>query len=54
MRPRLLLEDALIDVTNRGDVVIDCFAGSGSTLIAAEARAGVCRAIEFDAAPTAT
>jgi DNA modification methylase len=48
VKPRLLLEDALIDVTNRGDVVIDCFAGSGSTLVAAEATGRCCRAIEFD------
>ena len=48
VKPRLLLEDALIDVTNRGDIVIDCFAGSGSTLVAAEATGRRCRAIEFD------
>jgi DNA methylase len=48
VKPRLLLEDALIDVTNRGDIVVDCFAGSGSTLVAAEATGRCCRAIEFD------
>ena len=48
VKPRLLLEDALLDVTNRGDIVIDCFAGSGSTLVAAEATGRRCRAIEFD------
>jgi DNA modification methylase len=48
VKPRLLLEDALIDITNRGDIVIDCFAGSGSTLVAAEATGRCCRAIEFD------
>jgi len=48
VKPRLLLEDALIDVTNRGDIVVDCFAGSGSTLVAAEATGRFCRAIEFD------
>jgi DNA modification methylase len=48
VKPRLLLEDALMDVTNRGDIVIDCFAGSGSTLVAAEATGRRCRAIEFD------
>jgi len=41
VKPRLLLEDALIDVTNRGNIVIDCFAGSGSTLVAAGSQAGV-------------
>jgi DNA modification methylase len=48
MKPRLLVEDALIDVTNRGDIVIDCFAGSGSTLVAAEATGRRCWVIEFD------
>jgi DNA modification methylase len=48
VKPRLLLEDALIDVTDRGDIVIDCFAGSGSTVLAAEATGRRCRAIEFD------
>jgi DNA modification methylase len=31
-----MLEDALLDLTNRGDMVIDPFLGSGSSLIAAE------------------
>jgi len=35
--PTAMLEDALLDLTNRGDIVIDPFLGSGSTLIAAEA-----------------
>ncbi len=48
VKPRVLLEDALLDVTNRGDIVIDCFAGSGSTLLAAEAVGRRCRAIEID------
>ena len=34
-KPVTLLEDAILDVTNRGDLVFDSFAGSGSTLIAA-------------------
>jgi DNA modification methylase len=36
-------EDALLDLTNRGDIVIDPFLGSGSTLIA-EATGRVCTA----------
>ena len=48
VKPRAMLEDALLDVTNRGDIVIDCFAGSGSTLLAAEAVGRRCRAIEID------
>jgi DNA modification methylase len=48
VKPRVLLEDALLDVTNRDGIVIDCFAGSGSTLVAAEATGRRCRAIELD------
>jgi DNA modification methylase len=48
VKPRALLEDAILDVTNRGDLIIDCFAGSGSTLLAAEAVGRRCRAIEID------
>ncbi len=48
VKPRALLEDALIDVTNRDEIVLDPFAGSGSTLVAAEAVGRICRAIEID------
>ncbi len=48
VKPRAMLEDALLDVTDRGDVVLDCFAGSGSMLLAAEATGRACRAIEID------
>jgi DNA modification methylase len=48
VKPTALLEDALLDLTNRGDVVIDPFLGSGSTLIAADKTGRVCRGIELD------
>ena len=48
VKPRAMLEDALLDVTNRGDIVIDPFCGSGSTLVAAETTGRRCRAIEID------
>ncbi len=48
VKPISLLEDALLDVTNRGDAVLDPFLGSGSTLIAAERRGRICYGLEFD------
>ena len=48
MKPTALLQDALIDLTNRGEIVLDPFLGSGSTLIAAENTGRVCCGIELD------
>jgi DNA modification methylase len=42
-----MLEEALLDLTDRGDVVIDPFLGSGSALIGAEKTGRVCRGIEL-------
>ena len=41
-------EDALLGVSNRGDVVVDPFLGSGSKLIAADKTGRVCRGVELD------
>ncbi len=48
VKPTAMLEDALLDLTNRGDTVVDPFLGSGSTLIAAEKTGRVCRGVELD------
>ncbi|QIG53652.1 site-specific DNA-methyltransferase [Altererythrobacter sp. BO-6] len=47
-KPEPLVEDALLDVTNRGDIVLDPFIGSGSTILAAESTGRICRGIELD------
>ena len=48
VKPTAMLEDALIDLTNRSDIVIDPFLGSGSSLIAAEKTGRVGRGVELD------
>ena len=48
VKPTAMLQDALIDLTNRGEIVLDPFLGSGSTLIAAENTGRVCRGVELD------
>lgn len=48
VKPVALVEDAILDCSHRGEVVLDGFAGSGTTLIAAE-RSGRCGyGLEFD------
>jgi DNA modification methylase len=48
VKPTAMLEDALLDLTNRGDIVLDPFLGSGSALIAAEKTGRICRGVELD------
>lgn len=48
IKPVALLADAILDVTRRGEIVLDPFLGSGSTMIAAERVGRECRGIERD------
>lgn len=48
VKPQSLLQDAILDVTHQGDVVLDPFGGSGSTLIAAERTNRIARLIEIE------
>ena len=50
VKPVALVADAIRDASHRGQIVLDPFAGSGSTLIAAERTARRARAIEIDPA----
>lgn len=50
VKPWPLLAEAIRDCTRHGDIVLDPFLGSGSTLIAAEKTGRVCRGIELDPA----
>ncbi|WP_170335512.1 site-specific DNA-methyltransferase [Ruegeria arenilitoris] len=48
VKPVALVADAIRDVTRRGDIVLDGFGGSGTTLIAAERCGRRARLVELD------
>lgn len=48
VKPTALVADAIRDCSKRGDIVLDGFGGSGTTLIAAETCGRSARLIEFD------
>jgi len=48
VKPAALVADAIQDVTRRGDLVLDVFLGSGTTLIAAERTGRRCRGVDID------
>ncbi len=48
VKPTAMVVDAIKDCSNRGDIVLDGFVGSGTTLIAAELTGRIARAIEYD------
>lgn len=48
MKPVALFEYQLLNNTKGGDIVLDSFGGSGTTLIAAEKNGRVARIMELD------
>jgi 16S rRNA G966 N2-methylase RsmD len=48
VKPVALVADAVLDCSNRGDIVLDAFLGSGSTLVACERTGRRCYGIEID------
>ena len=48
VKPVALVADALLDASARGDVVLDSFLGSGTTLLAAERVGRICCGMEFE------
>jgi DNA modification methylase len=48
VKPVALIADALLDCSARGEIVLDSFLGSGSTLLAAERVSRICHAVEID------
>lgn len=50
VKPVALVADALRDCSNRGDLILDVFAGSGTTLVAAQKCGRRARLVELDPA----
>ena len=48
VKPTALVADAVLDCSNRGDLVLDAFLGSGTTLMACERTGRCCCGIEID------
>lgn len=48
VKPVELVWDTILDASNRGDIVLDSFLGSGSTLIACEKAKRICYGIELE------
>jgi DNA modification methylase len=48
VKPVQMIADALLDSTARGDIVLDPFLGSGSTLIASERTGRICYGMDLD------
>jgi DNA modification methylase len=48
VKPIAMVADAILDCTARGDLVLDAFLGSGTTLMAAERVGRICYGIEID------
>lgn len=48
VKPVAMVLDAVLDCSSPGNVVLDPFLGSGSTLIAAEKSGRICKGIELD------
>jgi DNA modification methylase len=48
VKPTAMLQDALIDLSDRDEIILEPFGGSGSTLIACEKTGRRCRCIELD------
>jgi DNA modification methylase len=48
VKPVAMIADAILDCTARGEIILDAFLGSGTTLIAAERVGRFCHGLEID------
>jgi DNA modification methylase len=47
-KPVAMVSDAILDLSNEGDIILDAFTGSGTTLIACEKTNRIFRGVEFE------
>jgi DNA modification methylase len=48
VKPTQMISDAILDASNRGDIVLDGFLGSGTTLLAAENSGRIGYGVEYE------
>lgn len=48
VKPVAMIADAILDCSRRGGIILDCFGGSGSTLVAAQKTGRSARLMELD------
>jgi DNA modification methylase len=48
VKPVEMVKDAILDVSSRGEIILDTFLGSGTTLIAAEQCGRICYGMELE------
>jgi DNA modification methylase len=48
VKPIRMVADAILDCSRRGEIVLDAFLGSGTTLLAAERTGRICYGLEID------
>ena len=48
VKPLQMIADAILDVTAQGDIVLDGFLGSGTTILAAEQVGRICYGVEYE------
>lgn len=48
VKPVAMVADAILDCSDRGDIMLDSFLGSGTTLMAAERTGRICYGMELD------
>ncbi len=48
VKPVQMIEDAILDCSNRGDYIYDPFLGSGTAMVASENQGRICCGVEID------